>query len=141
MNIAELIETLLVCGCVIVGIVALLQIDHAFRRRELDPQDASLTDQMRATKPRATSETTMWRLWQGGQASHGFGLLFFAVIYGYLAANELWFLLASPFLIGLSLVTLSGYLVLIRRYWFSAPFMGVALALGAFLAGYIVGYL
>ena len=136
-----MIEGLLTLGCVVIGALGLIHLIYTFRTDHFEPRDAELGTKLRTVSPRLTSETTMWRAWVGFNASHSLGALLFAILYGYFAKYELWYLLSSPFLMGLSLVVLIAYLVLARLYWFRAPFIGIAVALTLFSAGYGMAYL
>ncbi len=136
-----MIEMLLTLGCVIIGALGLIHLVYTFRTDHFEPRDSELSEKLRTVSPVLTSETTMWKAWVGFNASHSLGALLFAALYGYFARFELWYLLSSPFLMGLSLVVLVIYLVLARLYWFSAPFMGIAAALALFIAGYGAAYL
>lgn len=82
----------------------------------------------------------MWKAWIGFNASHSLGAMLFAAFYGYLAMFELKFLLASPFLVALSLIALGIYLALARSFWFKVPFLGIATATTLFAVGYLLAY-
>jgi hypothetical protein len=108
-----------------------------FRGPKFDPRDAALRQRMHEVSPVISRETTMWRAWVGFNASHSFGAMLFGSMYGYLALAHPAVLFGSPFLLGLGLVTLSGYLALARAYWFRVPFNGILLALISFAGGVI----
>ena len=55
-------------------------------------------------------------------------------------ALELELLLASPFLVALSLITLLSFLVLARAYWFRSPLAGISLATVLFITAYTISY-
>jgi hypothetical protein len=108
-----------------------------FRGTALHPRDESLTARMREVTPRLTRQTTMWRAWIGFNASHSFGAMLFGLTWGYLALAQPAVLFGSPFLLGLGLSLLVGYVVLGWRYWFSIPFRGIALATALYVAALI----
>ena len=54
----------------------------------------------------------MWRAWVGFNASHSYGAIFFGLVYGYLALAHGALLFASPYLLGVGLLLLGGYVVL-----------------------------
>ena len=83
----------------------------------------------------------MWKAWVGFNASHGFGLILFGLIYGYLALSKSVFLFRSPFLLVTGFGMLSSLLVLARLYWFAIPFWGVFLALLCYLGSIAVSRL
>lgn len=106
---------------------------YTFWGPKLLPRDAALIERMGQVSPVITRQTTIWRAWIGFNASHSMGAMLFGLIYGYFAIAKDQLLLQSPFLIGVGLVMLGGLLVLGKRYWFSVPFTGVAIALACYV--------
>lgn len=129
--------TLMVASAGIILTLGLIHLTFTFRGAKLRPRDPALTSAMNATHMVLTRETTVWRAWIGFNASHSLGAVFFGVIYGYLASMRRELLFHSPFLLAVGLLTLASYAVLARRYWFSAPFRGICLALVLFLAAIV----
>ncbi len=103
-------------------------------------RDAALEEKLKFVAPRISSQTTMWRAGVGFHASHALGVIFFGLVYGYLALAERDFLIGSPFLVVLGALVLLGYIVLAKLYWFQRPLIGVALALACYVAGVAVAY-
>jgi hypothetical protein len=99
-----------------------------FRSNKLHPREPALEARLKEVSPILTRETTMWRAWVGFNGSHSFGLILFGLVYGYLALIHGPLLFASPFLLGVGLALLGGYVFLCKRYWFGTPFRGIALA-------------
>lgn len=116
-------------------LLGLVHVLYTFRGPKLHPRDPDLTARMMAVSPVISSETTMWRAWVGFNASHSFCLIFFGVLYGYLALRQSEFLLHSGFLLALGFLLLIGYAVLAKLYWFNAPFRGVVFAAVLYLIG------
>jgi hypothetical protein len=110
-----------------------------FFTRAFAARNATLEEKLKSVSPRISGQTTMWRAGVGFHASHALGVIFFGLVYGYLALAELNFLIRSPFLVVLG-VLLLGYVVLAKLYWFDRPLVGVALALACYLAGIAVAY-
>jgi len=135
-----IVEVLLSVGSITIGILGFVHFLYTFRTNKFEPRDEKLGLSLREVSPVLTSETTMWKAWIGFNASHSLGAMLFAAVFGYLAMFELDFLLSSPFLVALSLVTLSSYLVLARSYWFRIPFLGISVSTVLFAAGYILAY-
>lgn len=136
-----MISLLLALGSMTIGMLGLVHLLYTFRTNKFEPRDEELGQRIREISPVLTSETTMWKAWVGFNASHGLGAILFSAVFGYLAMFELEFLLSSPFLVVVSLVTLAGYLVLARSFWFSVPFYGISISIILFAAGYILAYL
>jgi hypothetical protein len=103
-------------------------------------RDAPLEEMLKSVSPRISSQTTMWRAGVGFHVSHSLGLIFFGLVYGYLALAGRDFLIRSPFLVVLGALFLLGYVVLAQLYWFDWPLVGVALALACYVAGVAVAY-
>jgi len=82
----------------------------------------------------------MWRAAIGFHTSHSPSLIFFGLVYGYLALPGRDFLIRSPFLVVLGALVLLGYVVLAKLYWFYRPLVGVALALACYAADIAVAY-
>lgn len=134
------VALLLTIGSITIGVLGLVHLLYTFSTNKFEPRDKKLGLSLREVSPVLTSETTMWKAWVGFNASHSLGAMLFAAIFGYLAIFELDFLLSSPFLVALSLVTLGCYLVLARSFWFTAPFLGISVSMALFAVGYLLAY-
>jgi hypothetical protein len=113
---------------------------YTFSGSKLHPRDAALKARMQEVPPVISRETTMWRTWIGFNASHSFGALLFGAIYAYLPLAHSDFFFKSGFLVMLGLVTLAGYMVVARLYWFSVPFRGVVAATVLYVLGLVVRF-
>ncbi len=122
----------------VLGTVHLL---YTFRGPKLQPRDPELKVAMNEVSPGISDQTTMWRAWVGFNASHSMGAMLFGLIYAYLAIFQAELLFGSVFLIAVGIAMLVGFLLLARRYWFSAPLAGIALAFICFVAGVAVSWL
>lgn len=111
-----------------------------FFTRAFAARDAALEEKLKSVSPRISGQTTMWRAGVGFHVSHALGVIFFGLVYGYLALAERNFLIRSPFLVMLGALVLLGYVVLAKLYWFDRPLVGVALALACYVAGVAVAY-
>jgi hypothetical protein len=110
---------------------------YTFHGTQLDPRDGATIQSMQQTPLVLTRKTTVWRAWIGFNASHSFGLLLFALIFGWLALAAPQILFGSVFLQALGLVFLLSCAVLASRYWFDAPFRGIVLATVLYAAGLV----
>lgn len=119
--------------------LGLIHLIYTFRGTKLHPRDPALQQQMAAASPVITRQTTMWKAWIGFNASHSYGALLFGAVYGYLALLHSAFLFSSPFLLALGALTLAGYAVLGKLYWFSLPYRGILLALALYAVGLFSG--
>ncbi|MFY2765059.1 LIC_13387 family protein [Arenimonas sp. MALMAid1274] len=119
------------------GIALLLGVIHlayTFSGSRLLPRDPSLLDAMQRAPLSLTAETTVWRAWVGFNASHGLGLVLFALVFAYLAMAQPQVLFASNFLLAVGFAMLLCLLVLARVYWFSIPTAGMAACVLCFAA-------
>lgn len=122
----------------IILLIGLVHLVYTFRGPNLHPRDPDLTARMMAVSPVISPETTMWRCWVGFNASHSFCLIFFGVLYGYLAIRHSAFLFHSWFLLALGLMLLLGYAALAKLYWFTSPFRAVVVATVLYFVGIVV---
>lgn len=115
-----------------------LHLIYTFVGPKLTPRDPELQARMREVSPVISKETTMWRCWVGFNASHSMAAMLFGLIYGYLAIAQGSLLFSSPYLIVVGLLTVAGFFVLGKLYWFSVPFIGITISLVLYVASIIV---
>jgi hypothetical protein len=123
------------------GIVLLLGVLHflyTLRGPKLTPRDPDLQRRMAEVSPVITKETSMWRCWVGFNVSHSMGLIFFGVVFGYLAIAHPHLLFQSRFLLGVGLATLIGYVILAKLYLFSVPFACLAVSLMSYVVSIVM---
>jgi len=133
-------SVLIALSAAILLLLGLAHLLFTFRGNKFDPRDAALKARLMQISPVISRETTMWRAWVGFNASHSYGAILFGLVYGYLALVHSGFLFASWFLLGLGLLTLAGYTVLARLYWFSVPLRGVSLATVLYSLGLVAHF-
>ena len=119
----------------IILVLGLIHLTYTFYGPKLHPRDSALKAQLMVVSLKISRETTMWRTWIGFNASHSFGCIFFGLVYGYLALLQSTLLMRSWVLLVVGLALLVGYFMIGRRYWFSVPFRGIALALALYSTG------
>jgi hypothetical protein len=127
---------LLILACAtIVFLLGSLHMIYTFFTSKFDPRDRDLRARLETVSPVITKQTTFWRAGIGFHASHSAGVMFFGVLYAWLALAQPALLFGSRFLGGLGLLLLAHWLLLARLYWFSIPFRGIALALVLYVSG------
>lgn len=131
-------QWLLAIGAAIFGVLGTAHLVFTYFTDKFETRDPSVGDAMKATSPRITSQTTMWRAWVGFNASHSMGAMVFAIIYLYLAVFGYHFLQTSTFLLGLPVLVGVTYTVLARRYWFNVPLGGISIATLCFTASFVL---
>jgi hypothetical protein len=104
---------------------------------KLKPRDPALEARMNEVSPVISSQTTMWKVWIGFNASHSFSAILFGSVYGYLALAQPTMLFHAAFFPILGGLFLLVYLVLAKKYWFSAPFRYLVVASILYAAGFI----
>ncbi len=95
---------------------------------------------MANTAPEITSQTTIWKMWMGFNASHSMGLMLFGLNYSYLALAHSQFLFHSIFLQALGLAMLAGYVVLARLFYFIVPLVAASISLLLFMVSIAVAW-
>jgi hypothetical protein len=121
-------------------VLGLFHIYLTFFTRAFAARDAALEENLKSVSPRISGQTTMARAWVGFHVSHSLGLIFFGLVYGYLALAQRDFLIRSPFLVVLGALLLLSYLVVAKLYWHDRPLIGAAVALACYVAGVAVAY-
>jgi hypothetical protein len=124
---------LMVLSASIIFTLGAMHLVYTFWGPMLTPRDPALQISMSGTSPVITKETTMWRGWVGFNASHSMGLILFGLVFGFLALAHSQFLFESPFLLVVGLAMLSGWVVLCKVYFFSAPLTGVGISLACYV--------
>jgi hypothetical protein len=104
---------------------------------KLRPRDPALEARMKEVSPVITSQTTMWKVWIGFNASHSFSAILFGSVYGYLGLMQPAVLFHSAFLAMLGGLFLLVYLILAKKYWFSTPFRCLVVASILYAAGFV----
>ena len=127
---------LVASGAGLMSVLGCVHLFFTYRSNKLDPRDPAVREAMERVHPVITRQTTVWRATKGYNASHSLGLIAFGLTYGYLALQRPEVLSGSWFLLAWGMVVLLAYLALARRYFFSAPFRGVALACCLYATGW-----
>ena len=60
--------------------------------------------------------------------------MLFGLVYGFLAVSHSTLLFSSPYLLVVGLLTVGGFFVLGKLYWFSVPFVGIGVSLACYVA-------
>src|SRR5277367_1610057 len=126
-------KILMVLSASIVFTLGVVHLVYTFWGLNLTPRDPALQISMSQIAPVITKETTMWRCWVGFNASHSMGLIFFGLVFGFLALAHGRLLFQSPFLLAAGLAMLGGLVVLCKLYFFSAPLTGISISLACYL--------
>lgn len=132
----HLANLLMASGTSVLGALGFAHLVCTYRGNKLEPRDPQLRAAMERSSLVITRQTTVWRANKGFNASHSLGMIVLALVYGHLALAQPEALAASHFLAGLGLCMLLGYLALARRYFFSVPLRGMALACALYACGW-----
>ena len=79
----------------------------------------------------------MWGFWVGFNITHSMAAMLFGLVYGFLALAHSSFLFSSAYLLIVGLLTVSGFFVTARVYWFSTPIIGTGISLACYVASII----
>lgn len=107
---------------------------YTFWGPKLLPRDGQVVEAMKASTLVITKETTVWKAWIGFNASHSMAAILFGLVFGYLSVAYPSVLYESVFLQLVGFAMLLGLCVLGWAYWFSVPFVGIAVALVCYVA-------
>jgi hypothetical protein len=121
-------------SAVITFTLGVFHLIYTFSGPNLTPRDTSLQIAMTQIAPVISKDTTMWRCWLGFNTTHSIALLLFGLIFGYLAVSHSQLLFQSWFLLLIGAATLGGFVAVSKAYFFSAPLLGVSIALASFIA-------
>lgn len=105
----------------------------------LHPRRAELVQEMQGESLRLERSINFWKAWIGFNASHSTGLMLFGAFYGYLSLVQPELLAQSPFLRILGLLTLLGYWLMAKFYFFRTPLLGISLASILYVVGFLRG--
>lgn len=128
---------LMVASAGIIFALGTLHLVYTFVGPKLTPRDPALKARMEEVSPVITKETTMWRCWVGFNASHSMAAMLFGLVYGFLAMAHGGLLFASPYLLAVGFLTVGGFFVLGKLYWFSVPFIGIGVSLACYVASVV----
>lgn len=123
----------MVLSAIIVFSLGTLHLFYTFWGPKLMPRDPALQVTMSQISPVISKETTIWRCWIGFNATHSMGLIFFGLVFGFLALVHSQLLFQSPFLLLVGVAMIVGYLVLCKLYFFTGPFIGISISLACYL--------
>lgn len=127
-------QILLIVGASIFGVLGGAHLIFTFFTDKFSPIDSRVEDEMKATSPRLTRQTTMWRAWIGFNASHSVGAMLLAAVYIPLVINHFDVVQASLWFSLLPVVVGVVYVVLAKLYWFKIPLVGTSIALVCFVS-------
>ena len=134
----RLAPSLIAAAAAILLVLGAVHLFITFAGPLMQPRDRELQQRMAKVSPVISLDTTMWRAWQGFNASHALGALLFGAVYGDLALFQRDFLRHAAFLLWLGLGALIAWLVLAVRHWFRVPLAGILVATLSYVAGLVV---
>jgi len=131
-----LVKYLWLCGSLITGVLGAIHFVLTFFTNKFLPTDAKLAEVMDKTSPLLSSALSMWKAWIGFNGSHSGGLLFIALINGFIALKYFPVFHKSHFFFLLTIVVMGFYVFLARKYWYTIPLIGVSMAFTCFIISY-----
>jgi hypothetical protein len=121
----------------LIGLGGLMHLVITIFTNKLEPSDPLLAERVRTAPINISPAAAFGPAMKGFNLSHSIGFLLFAAVYAPLALAEPDLLERSLYLRALGVATLVGLAVIARRYWFVAPFGGVAIATVVYTVGMI----
>lgn len=131
-------QYLIITGSTIFLVLGTIHLVYTFFSDKFLARQAETVERMKADFPVLTRQTTMWNAWVGFNASHSSGAMFIGLVNIILALEHFEVLLNSLPMQWLDISTMTFYLFLAKRYWFSIPLRGIALAAFCFLLSFIL---
>ena len=122
-----------VAGAVPFIVLGTIHLLYTFFTNRFSSRTIALDEQMKNAHPVLTKETTMWKAWIGFNGSHSLGAIYFGVINLFFPLYDFG-IVQSPFFLLLNISSVSFYVWLAKRYWFSTPFKGIMVSAGCFIA-------
>jgi hypothetical protein len=92
-------QMLIAAGAGVFGLLGAMHLYYTFFTNKFETRDPAASIAMKATSPILTRRTSMWKAWIGFSASHGLGVLLFAITYLILAVGHMSVLHDSPALV------------------------------------------
>ncbi|MBK8194669.1 MAG: hypothetical protein IPK76_16170 [Lewinellaceae bacterium] len=131
-------QYLIITGSAIFLVLGTIHLVYTFFSDKFLARQSETVERMKADVPVLTRQTTMWNAWVGFNASHSSGAMFIGLVNIILAVEHFDVLHNSLPLQLLDVSTMAFYLFLAKRYWFSIPLRGIALAAVCFLLSFIL---
>lgn len=131
-------QYLIITGSAIFLVLGTIHLVYTFFSDKFLARQSETVERMKADVPVLTRQTTMWNAWVGFNASHSSGAMFIGLVNIILAVEHFETLRNSLPLQLLDVSTMAFYLFLAKRYWFSIPLRGIALAAVCFLLSFIL---
>jgi hypothetical protein len=125
-------------GSLIILFLGTIHLFYTFFTNKFSPRKESIEEEMKATTPYLTRETTMWRGWIGFNASHSSGAMFIGIINFYVAVKYFSIFQTDHFFFLFNLFTIGFYVWLAKKYWFKIPLIGITITLICFFISYIL---
>lgn len=131
-------QYLWIVGSSIILFLGCAHMYFTFFTDKFSSKNKTVLDEMKNSSLILTKETTIWKAWIGFNASHGSGVIFIALINLYLVIFHFSLFESNHFLYIFNIVTIAFYLWLAKRYWFSAPFIGITITFLCFVLSYLL---
>lgn len=131
-------QYLIIAGSGIFLVLGTIHLVYTFFSDKFLARQTETVERMKADVPVLTRQTSMWNAWVGFNASHSSGAMFIGLVNIILAVEHFETLRNSLSLQLLDVSTMAFYLFLAKRYWFSIPLRGIALAAVCFLLSFIL---
>ena len=123
-------------GSLIFIILGSLHLFYTFFSNKFSSKNAKVVEEMKASSPILTKETTLWKAWIGFNASHSSGAIFIGIMNFYIINNFYTLVQNEIFFFVFNILTVAFYLWLAWRYWFKIPFFGILLTLICFFTSF-----
>ena len=130
-----------ILGSLIFIILGSLHLHFTFFTNKFSSKNEKAIEEMKASSPILTKDTTIWRAWIGFNASHSSGAIFIGVMNIYVISNFYTIIQNDLFFFIFNILTVAFYFWLARKYWFRIPFTGILLTLICYITSFILTFL
>jgi len=125
-------------GSVIILLFGCMHLYFTFFTDKFSSTNKQLIADMKASSPKLTKQTTMWKAWIGFNATHSSGAMFIGFLNFYMAYNYFDLMQTDHIFFLLSIVTVVFYVWVIKNIGFKTPIVGVLFTLFCYIAAYVL---
>lgn len=120
-------------GSIVIAFMGAFHIYGTLKARGMDPTNSQLIEDMKSNSPKLISKLNMWDSWIGFNVTHGIGAVFVGSASFYMASKYFDVLSADAFLQLLTILSVGGYALASKRYWFKVVTISLSVALSLFV--------
>ena len=125
-------------GSLVITILGTIHLFYTFFTDKFSSKNEKLIEEMKASFPILTKQTTIWKAWIGFNASHSSGAIFIGIVNFYLAVKYFPIFQTDHFFFLFNILIVGFYVWLAKKYWFKIPFIGLLVTFICFAVSFIL---